>query len=100
MKRPFWRRKIPLLAVGLMIHLFWYGILMLAAEHGRIGLGILAICGYRATLWYSPLVTLLIMSFPIREDILFRKRVIYTLSALAANGLLFVLCYVSFGAWF
>ncbi|MBE6634056.1 MAG: hypothetical protein E7620_06925 [Ruminococcaceae bacterium] len=100
MKHSYLKQRLPLLALGLGIHLFWLFLLLIAAANEMMILGILAICGYRLTLWASPFVTLLILWFPTRANLPAKKKLLITLIALAANALLFPLCRVLFGAWF
>ena len=100
MKKSYIKTKLPFFAIGLGCYFLWFFLLQLAAANEMMILGILAICGYRLTLWESPFVTLLILWIPPRANIAPKKRLLITLFALLANALLFLLSRIHFGAWY
>ncbi len=91
------KKRLPVLLSVTGVHLLFWAILMLCG--GNILVGILAILGYRATLWSSPLVFAAVCYFPSRIHTL-RSRLYLHLTTLLPNLCLFLLCRASTGNWF
>ena len=69
-------------------------------QTGNILLGILLICLYRPSLWFSPLIVTAICWFPSKPKVSVGRKVLFNLAHLVFCGLLFVLCYLLFGNWY
>ena len=81
-------------------NLFLAVCLWLCGQSGNIMLGILLICLYRPSLWFSPLWLTIVCWLPTRPKRPIYQRIIFNLAHLAICGLLFVICFMLFWNWY
>ena len=92
--------KTILLGAVYTTNLFWALVLYWCGLGERMMIGILAICFYRLSLWFSPFLITVICWLPLRPKVAFWKKMLFYLVNLKFCATLYYTCFLLFGNWF
>ncbi len=81
-------------------NLFWALVLYWCGLGEHIMIGIFAICFYRLSLWFTPVLVTVICWIPLPPRVAVWKKLIFYFANITFCAALYLTCFLLFGNWF